>query len=142
MLTDEAEQKFSFALEDQLRDFIAFNLSLIDSDLSIYVSDDGISGVEFSTEVGRIDILAIDKDGGFVVIELKLSRGEDATLGQIQRYMGWVKQKLAGDSAVRGVIIAKSISVKLKYAILATKDISLYEYTVTFGIKRPEGNMT
>jgi len=105
------EKRFTFELESQLRDFIAQNITHIDSNLSLYVSDDGVDGVEYQTDVGYVDILAQNKDNEFVVIELKLSKGADVALGQIQRYMGWVKKNLAENNAnVHGVIIAKSIS--------------------------------
>lgn len=124
---------FEFAFESQLRDFIAKNINIIDKNLSVYSS-----GIEFRTDIGYIDILAIDSNGGFVVIELKLSRGEDAALGQILRYMGWVKRNLANNAPVKGIIIAKNISDKLQYAVSVTENISLYEYLVNFEIKKPQ----
>jgi len=137
--SDVESKDFAFALESQLRDFIAENLSLIDSNLSLFVSDDGIVGVEYRTEVGSIDILAQNKNDEFVVIELKLSRGADAALGQLQRYMGWVKKNLSEDSTpVYGIIIAKSISDKLKYAVSVAQNISLFEYIMRFDISKAE----
>ena len=41
------------------------------------------TGVEFPVEGGRIDLLAVDRNGKFVVIELKLSQGRNKTLGQL-----------------------------------------------------------
>jgi hypothetical protein len=129
---DNGTNEFEFTFESQLRDFIAKNLSLIDSNLSVYSA-----GVEFKTDIGYIDILATDNNNGFVVIELKLSRGEDAALGQILRYIGWVKRHLANDASVKGIIIAKNISDKLLYAVSVVDNVSLYEYLVNFEIKKP-----
>ena len=54
-----------------------------------------------------IDILAISKDQKeFLVIELKKGRASDIVMGQIQRYMGHIKNNLAGDKDVKGLIIA------------------------------------
>ncbi|MED1949908.1 endonuclease NucS domain-containing protein [Brevibacillus centrosporus] len=60
-------------------------------------------------DVGRIDILTIDQDDNFVVFELKLNKGMDSAMGQLLRYMGWVKSELAPDKEVLGVIVAGEI---------------------------------
>lgn len=39
-----------------------------------------------------IDILALDAKQGLVVIELKVSKGYDRVVGQLLRYMSWIKQ--------------------------------------------------
>jgi len=71
----------------------------------------------YNTNVGEIDFLLRAKNGDFVVLELK-RKGDDATVGQICRYVGWVKQHLAkNNEKVYGVILAGQISDKLRYAI-------------------------
>jgi hypothetical protein len=84
----------AFELEYQLRDFIAYNLSSIPIEgrrLQLYVDPHGRPDVEYPSAVGRIDILAVDACGAFFVIELKRNRSSDETMGQLLRYMGWVK---------------------------------------------------
>jgi len=130
---------FTFALESHLRDFIAQHLSHIDENLSLYVSDEGVSGVEYKTGVGFIDILTQNKHDEFVIIELKLSRGIDAALGQLQRYMGWVKKNLSEpNKTVHGIIIAENINDKLKYAVSVANNISLFEYEMAFNTRKAE----
>lgn len=52
--------------------------------------------------VGRLDLLAIDSEERFVVIELKAGTADDRVCGQVLRYMGWVKTELAApDQGVR-----------------------------------------
>jgi len=58
-------------------------------------------------KVGEMDMLAKSKTGyKWLVIELKKGPGSDETIGQILRYMGWVKEKKAkNDDIVQGLII-------------------------------------
>ena len=73
-----------------------------------------------------------------MVFELKLSKGADRAVGQLLRYMGWVKMKLAKDKKVRGVLVANKMDDKIKYAILSTNDIELFEYEMKFELKKSE----
>lgn len=128
-----------FPLESHLRDFIAQNIEAIkvdDRSLKLYTDNDGRDGVEYPTDVGPIDILAIDEEGNFVVFELKLSRGADKAIGQLLRYMGWVKKNLAKDKKVKGVIVAKSVDEKLRYAVAIIPDVTLFEYAVRFDLRK------
>jgi hypothetical protein len=56
-------------------------------------------------------------------------------IGQIARYMGWVKQKIAMGSMVEGVIVAKAISQNLRYSIAVIPNVSLFEYEVKFELR-------
>ena len=95
--------------------------------------DDHIIGHQLDTEiVGRLDILAIDENSDLVVIELKAGRADDSVCGQILRYMGWVKESLADNRRVRGIIVANDFSESLKYAIKAIPNLSLKKYDVRF----------
>ncbi len=132
------DDEFAFALEAHLRDFIAHNLGtlpLAHKKLRLYVDDQQRQGIEYPTEVGPVDILAVDADGNFIVFELKLTRGPDKTLGQLLRYMGWIKANLAMDREVYGVIVAKEVHEKLRYATLLVPSVSLLEYEVDFRLK-------
>jgi hypothetical protein len=136
--TDLEESEAAFALEFQLRDFIAHNRSTIrvgGRRLRLYRDSDGREGIEFPTAVGPIDILAVDEDGTFVVFELKRARSPDRAIGQLSRYMGWVKQTLAKGKSVRGVIVAKEISENLRYAVSVIPGVTLFEYVVSFQLK-------
>lgn len=134
---DSSETIWSFPLESHLRDFLAQNLGIARVDervLSLFSDSEGRLGIEYPTAVGPIDILAVDDGGNFVVFELKVSRGVDRALGQILRYMGWVKQNLAGDKMVKGVIVAQDVSQTLKYAVSMVQHVSVFEYKINFSI--------
>lgn len=130
----DSEEGVKFALELHLRDFLAKNLEKIEKGLTLYQSDDS-TGVEFPIDGGRIDILAIDKNGKPVVIELKLSQGRNKVLGQILYYMSWIDRNLGlGNS--RGVIIANDIYPELQLAASRAPGVELAVYKMQFSIER------
>jgi endonuclease len=125
----------SFTLEYQLRDFIAQNIDVIPvagQKLHLYVDPTGRDGIEFPTAVGPIDILAADDSNAFFVFELKRGRSPDHAIGQLTRYMGWVKQTIGKENEVRGIIVAKKITENLRYAVTVIPNVSLFEYEVSF----------
>ncbi|KTC62515.1 nuclease [Pseudomonas savastanoi] len=137
--TPDSDRETVFELEWQLRDFISHNietLKLEGKPLRLYVDSQGREGVEYPTGVGPIDILALDSDDSFVVFELKRGRVADRAIGQISRYMGWIKKNLAKGKMVKGVIVAKSISSNLRHAIVAVPNVSLFEYEVAFSLNQ------
>jgi hypothetical protein len=127
-----------FAYESHLRDYLVNNLHQVEPGLQLYrdEEDRSIVGVEFDAGGKRIDLLAVDKDGSLVVIELKVSRGYERTVGQILRYKAWVRDNLADGRKVRGVIIAKSISPDLKLAASEIQDIDIFEYELKIDLKK------
>jgi restriction system protein len=79
----------------------------------------------------RLDILAKDRtNGDYVVIELKRDQGDDEVVGQVSRYMGWIKQRRADHQCVgvRGIIVAHEATPRLRSAVLPHSNISLYRY--------------
>ena len=128
----------SFSLEYQLRDFLAANLDSIDVNgekLSVYVDERECDGVEYPTDVGPIDILAVDKNSDFYVFELKRANSPDRAFGQVARYMGWLKQTIGKDRKVYGVIVSKTVSRNLRFAKTISPDVYLYEYEVSFTLR-------
>lgn len=125
-----------FAYEHDLRDYLARNLQIIEPSLKLYM-DEGITGVEFPVGGRAIDILAVDSVGGYVVIELKVSKGYDRVVGQLLRYVSWIKKNHAEPGqGVRGIIIAKEISEDLRLACSEVPSVSLYEYALSVAVKR------
>ena len=135
---DDGDTDPFFSLEYQLRDFLASNIGTIkieDSRLRLYEDATGRGGVEFPSGVGPIDILAVDQRGAFFVFELKRAHSPDKAIGQVARYMGWLKQTIAKDKPVKGVIVAKSISENLRYAASIVPQVHLFEYQVAFSLR-------
>jgi hypothetical protein len=130
-----ARQTNIFAAEAHLRDYLAEHLEDLEAGLKLYFDSDGNDGIEYVTDIGRIDILAQDSRGRLVVVELKVSDGPDAVCGQLLRYMGWVKRHIASNKEVRGIIIAQRISDKIRYALADIPFVDLREYELALTLK-------
>jgi RecB family endonuclease NucS len=125
-----------FAFEADLRDYLAKNLSLLEAGLALY-EEEGITGIEFPAGGRFIDILAVASNRDLVVIELKVSRGYDKTLGQLLRYIGWIEENLAdADRNVRGIIVAREISQDLRLATRKLSQIALFGYELSVSVRR------
>lgn len=130
------ETSSEFAYEHDLRDYLARNLHIIEPSLKLY-TDEGITGVEFPVGGRYIDILAVDQNGDYVVIELKVSKGYDRVVGQLLRYISWIRKNQAEpEQGVRGIIIAKQISEDLRLACSELPSITLYEYGLSVAVKQ------
>ena len=93
--------------------------------------------MEFPAGERFIDILATDKQKDYVVVELKVSKGYDRVVGQLLRYMAWIKQNLATENQkVRGVIIAREISDDLIMATSLVPDVTLLEYQLKVTLQK------
>ena len=134
--TDTAYTRFG--LERHLHDFLFDNWTQTklgrEWDLVEEGGDIKGYGYERPTSVGRIDLLARHKtEPRWLVIELKRGQTSDNTLGQVQRYMGWVMQELAQDGeTVEGLIIALAEDERLRYALKAASHVRFMRYEVDF----------
>lgn len=126
-----------FALEKDLQRYLADNLQIIEPGLSLF-QDEDISGFEYPAGGGRrIDILAKDKSGNFVVLELKVEKGYDRVVGQLLRYVNWVRKELAEPGQqVRGIIVCRTMSEDLILACSSIKDIELFEYRLQVTVSK------
>ena len=72
-----------------------------------------------------------------MVIELKKGRPSDQVIGQVLRYMGWVKRNLCKDGrgGVKGLVICRDPDPKLSYALEMTKNIDVRYYSVSFKLR-------
>ena len=134
------EDPSEFALEKHLEDFLVQNWKQTElgKDFDIYEEGGELIGQQYQSDTGPMDILAIKKDKSqLLVVELKKGRASDTVVGQVLRYMGYVKQELAKPGqTVKGVIIALEDDVRIKRALAMTPDISFYRYEVSFKLNK------
>jgi endonuclease len=129
----------TFRLESHLRDYLAQNLShfsFLNTSLSLYQEGGSMRGIEYQTAAGPIDILAVGANGAFYVIELKVSRGADAAVGQVLRYIGAIRTSVAAGKPVYGVIVAASLTDRLRLALSEVKDkVFAVEYELQVSLR-------
>ncbi|MGI6423592.1 MAG: endonuclease NucS domain-containing protein [Candidatus Dojkabacteria bacterium] len=139
VLDETVEDASSFVLEKHLEDFLVENWdkTALGKNYNIYEEEGELVGQQFPTDTGPIDILAISKDKKvLLVVELKKGRISDVVVGQLQRYMGYVKDELAEkDQTVKGVIITLEDDIRLRRALSVTNNIEFYRYEIDFKLK-------
>lgn len=121
-------------LEEEIVETMRRGLQVFDRSLRLYESPDGVSGQQFAIpRVGIVDLLAVDQTSGdFVVIELKRGLGDDEVVGQVSRYIGWVRESLAKPKQkVLGIVCVRESSERLRLAAAAT-NLEVRTYGLSF----------
>lgn len=115
-------------VEAQLRDYLAKNLNKLEVGLNLWTVTP--PSVELTISGKRIDILAKDKDGCPVVIELKRDRAYDRVIGQALMYQALVADYFNEDR-VRIAIVASTIENELRWAASRQADVKLFQYELS-----------
>lgn len=128
----------TFGFEEDLQKHLEANWDKIPFFAEWKLQRTGIlKGGEYNTgEVGEMDLLARHrKEDRWLVIELKKDESSDTTVGQILRYMGWVKRHLANNNEknVEGLIISRSEGPSIRYALAFTPNIKSKVYSLKNG---------
>ena len=126
-----------FYMEKQLEDFIISNWenTKFGAQYDLIYEDGELISQQYPTDIGKIDILAMDKKSkNYVVIELKKNQTSDDTVGQLLRYMGWIK-KNKQDEGVKGIIVAGQFDNKLDHARSMIPNCEVFLYEVDFKLK-------
>ncbi len=119
----------SVSLERDLHNWLTTRLSEIEPGLILV---DG--GVEYQTEVGRIDILAKEQTGGLVAIEIKAGKAKDSALGQLLGYMGCLLSSNE-QPKVRGILVASSFDTRVICAVKGLPNVKLVKYQLSFNLE-------
>ena len=117
--------------EGDLQKHLSRNLDQIEKGLK---SDPDYQLEQYVTDVGRIDLLCKDAQGNWVVIELKADWAGDDAVGQIMGYMRWAKDNLPDGENVRGIIVCKNTTERVKAAIEWVPCLSVKQFTLKFEI--------
>jgi len=137
---ESVENPYVFVLEKYLEDFLVSNWkhTELGNNYDIYEVDGEQIGQQYMSDTGPLDILAISKDKKtLLVVELKKGKVSDNVVGQIQRYMGYVKEELLEPGQeVRGVIIGLDDDHRIQRALAVTQGIEFYKYEVNFKLHK------
>ncbi len=112
------------SLEKDLQQYLSARVNELEEGLSLIEG-----GVEYSTEAGRIDLLARDSSGNLVVIELKAVKAKDSALGQLLGYIGCIAQE---NENVRGILVASDFEKRVVFAAKALPNVKLVKYELSF----------
>lgn len=121
----------SLSLERDIHDYFASHVDEIEKGLTL-VED----GIEFQTDAGRIDILALDNQGQHVVVEFKAGKAKDSALGQLLGYMGCIASNPSINiSQARGILVASDFNQRVIYAAKGLPNVKLIKYRVSFELE-------
>jgi RecB family endonuclease NucS len=110
-----------FRYERELQTAIRGQLDLVEPGL---VEADG--GRERSVATGKIDIVAIDQAGHYVVIELKAGPCPHGALEQVLAYSTNLEAETG--TPCRAILVASCFSERIRAAAKRARDISLVTY--------------
>lgn len=122
----------AYAKEKQLEKFMIKNwdeISLSENYDLVPNKSTGKPGQNWAGS-GPLDILAIKKDQSeLMVIELKKGQASDEVVGQITRYMGWIKKNLAKENQdVKGLIIALEDDRNIRLSLDIVNNVKFLKY--------------
>ncbi len=118
-----------FVLENGMEEAVKKNLG----QLNLTLADKSIQQqCDLGIGVGRVDLICLDKDGNYVVLELKAFNSSDIVVGQILRYMGYIRENWAEkeNKKVKGIIITAGYDEQLR---LAAKEAGIQVLRAKFG---------
>jgi len=130
---DAAAYRAQTLYEKEVQEYLAGNLQLLGAPALQLVQLE--HPVRFGRDSGRIDILATDALGAFVVIEVKRDLAGRGAIGQLQSYMGAIQADNPG-SRVRGILVAIGLDDAARAAISMTQDIDFFEFKTQFRFHR------
>ena len=114
-------------LERDLQKVLSRNLGRIEKGLT---EDPEYQLEEYPCDVGRMDLLCRDAQNNWVVVELKADWAGDDAVGQILGYMSWIRDNLPNGSTVRGFIICKNATGRVKAAARLFPALSIKRFTL------------
>ncbi|MFP4417128.1 MAG: endonuclease NucS domain-containing protein [Chitinispirillaceae bacterium] len=124
-----------FIQENQLLTYLAKHLEVIEEGLEFFVDDAGNDGFEYQTDIGRIDLLAVDREGGLIVVQIEKVYSAQSSSGQLLGFRNWVKKHVANGRKVRAYLIGSKIPDTVRYALSQLDDVFLKEYELNISLR-------
>lgn len=118
-----------------MRDMVVTNLALLKQDLKLYQDISGRMGIEYPTEVGIVDILAIDGEGYFTVVEIA-DPFTPEVLTRMLGCMGWLRKHLALGQEVRGIVLTNQVENNMLMSAAAIPQIEICQLQVSVVVNR------
>jgi restriction system protein len=118
-----------FVLENGLEEAVKKNLG----QLNLSLADKNIQQqCTLGIGVGRTDLICRNKEDNYVVLELKAINSSDGVVGQILRYMGYIRENWAEkeNKKVKGIIITPGYDEQLR---LAAKEAGIKVLRIKIG---------
>ena len=130
-------QQFSSekVLEDELTVRIESGHEVFGKKLKIYKRTGDYYGRQYPIANGkwRIDLLCMDDNDDFYVVELKKDSGYDDPYEQTKNYVEWIKKNRCGrKQQAYGIICLNSPTKSLIEKVRQDEMISLYEYQISY----------
>jgi hypothetical protein len=123
-------KQISLTMEKDLELFLYNDIRSLDPELDL---PEELENRQYNVTSGRIDILAKDTDGAYVVIELKAGTAKDQALTQLLAYMGDIAEQF--ESGASGILVAHNFSDKLVRASKLVPSIKLMKYNISFSFE-------
>ena len=98
--------------ERVIEEYLEHGLKHLETGLEL-ATVDGKKGRQFSTRAGPVDLLALDRNRRYVVIELKKGRASDKVVGQLLRYIQALTEEY-GWRRMRGFVVTEKVDNKLR----------------------------
>jgi hypothetical protein len=121
----------------ELRALLGEQPELLESGLTVMCGEAGQpDGQRYATDVGEIDLLAVDEAGDFVVVTVAERNASPALIGDVLQRVGWVRTHLGKDGGqVRAIVLTDGLSDDVRYAATAvagTVDFKTYRVSLSF----------
>jgi len=120
-----------------IRRLLAEDPGLLERNLSVLADQKGTPiGMDYTTEVGDIDLLARDAGGSLVVVMVSKGGAGTDMIAEILQRIGWVRKHLAKvKEGVRGIVLMESAPKDLSYTAAAVADtvsFKTYKMSLSF----------
>ena len=123
-------------LEDEIVSRIESGKEIFGLNLKIYRRKGDNYGRQYPFHDGknnrRLDILCVDEQDNFYIIELKKDSGYDDAYKQIKNYVDYFEKNRAKGKKVFGILCLNSPTEKLLQDVRKDKRIRLFEYKISY----------